>query len=489
MLALVGPRFPDRLRAFMLTIIVVDDVIALLVIAIAYSESVALEALLIAAAVFGLMLARPRRRHPPRLRLLPARRRGLGRALRVGRRPGRARPRGRPDRLGLPGGPRRAGAGEQTCFAAFASSRRRSSPARPAPACRRRSPRTPACCSSTTRGRATSSCRCSPSPTSASRSTGDFLSEAYSSPITLGILFGYVLGKPVGVTGVSWLVTRLSGGRLRPPVGWAATAGGGAIAGIGFTVSLLIATLAFDGAELREAKLGRAQRRALCLGADLAGLPGHRAAAPPDADPRDAGRLGDARRPGRAGRSRPRPLARAARGPGDGGRVRRLRVPLLRQGRAGRARAAGGLRRRPLRLAPPAALRRPPERRARRRGLGGGRRAGRVLGDARPAARPPGRPEAARPATPTPSGSASTSSASSDDLRRHLHAPRVEEDVDSADISGVTGTPTFFVNERRHDGAYDIDSLSAAVRAARRALGNRILTGDGRRVGEGAILF
>ena len=53
-----------------------------------------------------------------------------------------------------------------------------------------------------------------------------------------------------------------------------------------------------------------------------------------------------------------------------------------------------------------------------------------------------------------------------DDLRRHAHAPRVEEDVDSADIGGVTGTPTFFINERRHDGAYDIDTLSAAVRAA-----------------------
>ena len=85
---------------------------------------------------------------------------------------------------------------------------------------------------------------------------GDFLSRAYSSPITLGILFGYVLGKPVGIAGVSWLVTKLSRGRLRPPVGWAAVAGGGAIAGIGFTVSLLIATLAFHGAELEEAKLG-----------------------------------------------------------------------------------------------------------------------------------------------------------------------------------------------------------------------------------------
>jgi protein-disulfide isomerase len=42
----------------------------------------------------------------------------------------------------------------------------------------------------------------------------------------------------------------------------------------------------------------------------------------------------------------------------------------------------------------------------------------------------------------------------------------VAEDVDSADLSGVTGTPTFFVNGRRHYGAYDIDALSAAVRIA-----------------------
>ena len=38
--------------------------------------------------------------------------------------------------------------------------------------------------------------------------------------------------------------------------------------------------------------------------------------------------------------------------------------------------------------------------------------------------------------------------------------------MDSADLSGVTGTPTFFVNGRRHYGAYDIATLSAAVRAA-----------------------
>jgi protein-disulfide isomerase len=43
----------------------------------------------------------------------------------------------------------------------------------------------------------------------------------------------------------------------------------------------------------------------------------------------------------------------------------------------------------------------------------------------------------------------------------------VAEDVDGADLSGVTGTPTFFVNGRRHYGAYDIENLSRAVRAAR----------------------
>jgi protein-disulfide isomerase len=53
------------------------------------------------------------------------------------------------------------------------------------------------------------------------------------------------------------------------------------------------------------------------------------------------------------------------------------------------------------------------------------------------------------------------------DLHENAYAPQVEEDVDSADLSGVTGTPTFFVNERRHEGAYDIETLSNAVRAAR----------------------
>jgi Na+/H+ antiporter NhaA len=61
---------------------------------------------------------------------------------------------------------------------------------------------------------------------------GGFLSTAFTSPITLGILIGSVVGKPVGVLGGSWLVTRVRRGRLRPPAGWVALTGGGTIAGI-----------------------------------------------------------------------------------------------------------------------------------------------------------------------------------------------------------------------------------------------------------------
>jgi protein-disulfide isomerase len=52
------------------------------------------------------------------------------------------------------------------------------------------------------------------------------------------------------------------------------------------------------------------------------------------------------------------------------------------------------------------------------------------------------------------------------DLGMCLGAKRIAEDVEGADLSGVTGTPTFFVNGRRHYGPYDIASLSAAVRTA-----------------------
>ena len=86
--------------------------------------------------------------------------------------------------------------------------------------------------------------------------SGSFLAHAYTSPATLGIMIGYLVGKPVGTAGAAWLVSRVTKKRLTPPVGWGAVAGAGTVAGIGFTVSLLIASLAFRGTELAEAKLG-----------------------------------------------------------------------------------------------------------------------------------------------------------------------------------------------------------------------------------------
>jgi Na+/H+ antiporter NhaA len=83
-----------------------------------------------------------------------------------------------------------------------------------------------------------------------------FLAKAYASPITLGVVIGYVLGKPIGVMTVSGLVNRATKGRLRPPVGWVAALGGGTLAGMGFTVSLLVASVAFTGNDLKEATLG-----------------------------------------------------------------------------------------------------------------------------------------------------------------------------------------------------------------------------------------
>ena len=367
MLALVGPRLPDRLRGFMLTIVVVDDVVALLVIAVAYSRDVALEPLLIATGVFGLVLVARAAgiRHGLVYFLLAA-------VTWVALFESGVDPVVLGLAVGLITWAYPAGRSElERATNLFRSFREQPTPELA------RSARVGLRAAVSPNARLLQLYHPWTSyvivPLFALANVGiaidgDFLSRAYSSPITLGILFAYVLGKPVGVTGASWLVTRLSGGRLRPPVGWAATVGGGAIAGIGFTVSLLIAALAFHGVELREAKLG-VLSAALCASA-LTWLVFRATALLPrsGAHPRPARQLGGACRPGRAGGSRSRSPARSRRGGGDRRRVRGLRVPLLRQSRAGRARVAGRLRRRPLRLAPPPALGRPPERRACRRG-------------------------------------------------------------------------------------------------------------------------
>jgi predicted DsbA family dithiol-disulfide isomerase len=53
------------------------------------------------------------------------------------------------------------------------------------------------------------------------------------------------------------------------------------------------------------------------------------------------------------------------------------------------------------------------------------------------------------------------------ELIDQVYGSRVADDIDSADVSGVSGTPTFFVNGKRHYGAYDITTLKNAIRTAR----------------------
>ena len=63
-------------------------------------------------------------------------------------------------------------------------------------------------------------------------------------------------------------------------------------------------------------------------------------------------------------------------------------------------------------------------------------------------------------------------------LRKRKGAGKVSDDVESADQSNVSGTPTFFINGRRHYGVYDLQTLSAEVKAAR---GRALVEALGRR--------
>jgi NhaA family Na+:H+ antiporter len=82
------------------------------------------------------------------------------------------------------------------------------------------------------------------------------VSESLTSPVTIGVFLGLVLGKPLGVLAGAFLTIRTGLGRLRSDVGWGDLAGMGMTAGIGFTVALFIAELAFtDPQLLDEAKI------------------------------------------------------------------------------------------------------------------------------------------------------------------------------------------------------------------------------------------
>ncbi|OLT06021.1 Na+/H+ antiporter NhaA [Pseudonocardia sp. CNS-004] len=73
------------------------------------------------------------------------------------------------------------------------------------------------------------------------------LGASLGDSVTLGIIVGLTLGKPIGVLGATWLVQRFTRARLADGLGWADVLGLALLAGIGFTVSLLIGELAFGG--------------------------------------------------------------------------------------------------------------------------------------------------------------------------------------------------------------------------------------------------
>lgn len=464
LLALVGPRFPDRLRAFMLTVVVADDVLAIVVIALVYSSSVQVVPVLVAAAFLGGILVM--RRLGIRVGLVYF---ALGVGVWVAL---------------LESGIEPVVAGLVIGVLAYANP-----PARPV--LERATERFREFREQPTAELAQAAAvqlRAATSPNERLQRlyhpwtsylivplfalanagipiSGGLLTRAISSPITLGILFGYVIGKPVGIAGATFVLTRLTRGRLRPPVGWAAVLGGGTIAGVGFTVSLLVATLAFHGVQLQEAKLGvlgaaftasaitwllfRATAylpRALRVRA-LLGTAEPIVDLYPEVDPeRDH-----------------------IRGPVDGpvtvveygdfecpycGQAE----PVLRQLLGDFADVRYVWRHLP-------------------------------LNDVHP------RTQLAAEASEAAANQGAfwemhdllldhQDALDADDLMRYAErlrldidrfmedlntragASRVADDVDSADLSGVTGTPTFFINNRRHYGAYDIDTLSAAVRAA-----------------------
>jgi NhaA family Na+:H+ antiporter len=85
----------------------------------------------------------------------------------------------------------------------------------------------------------------------------DRLGDALTSRVAIGIVAGLVIGKIVGITFAAWLAVKLNLGRLPDGVSWRVIVGGAAVAGIGFTVSLFIAALAFSDPQLiAEAKIG-----------------------------------------------------------------------------------------------------------------------------------------------------------------------------------------------------------------------------------------
>jgi Na+/H+ antiporter NhaA len=465
-LALVGPRAAQRLRVFILSLVVADDLVALIVIAVVYSSDVRVGSLAIAFALFATLLVA--RRLPigrPPLYVIGA---ALWLAL---------------HHSGVH--PAVAGLAVGLSIAAYPAARDELEQATSLVRLFREQPTAELARDA----RAGVESAVSPNdrlqlalhpwtsyvvvPLFALANAGiplngDVLSRAGSSPVTIGILVAYVVGKPVGILASSWLITALRPGRRRLPAGWTVLAGGGATAGIGFTVSLLIASLAFGGDRLQEAKVGilacavvapllawalftalrmlSEPSRARQLVGTVEDIIDLTAPVDPERDhirgpegaPVDLVEYGDFECP-YCGQAEPM-VRELLNNLGEDVRFVFRHLPLTdvhshaqMAAEASEAAAAQGRfwEMHDLLLDHQDALE-----------LKDLLRYAEQIGLDIPRFK--------------------------DELRRRVYAPRVAEDVADADASQVTGTPTFFIDGRRHHGAYDTATLEAEIHAARR---------------------
>lgn len=253
-LTLVGGATP-RVRSFLLTLVIVDDIVALLVIALAYTADLSYTALATAIGLYGVVLVMKRAgvRHGVPYFLV-----GLAMWLAT-----------------LASGVHAtiAGVAVGLLAGAYAPSRDELSRAGAVWRLFREEP-TPGYARTVSR---TMSLTVSPNerlqhlfhpwtshlivPLFALANAGvvleaDVLRAVATEPIFAGIVVGLVAGKPLGIAGATWLVSRPWLGGFPRTVPWPPLIGASTVAGIGFTVSLLIADITFEGVELEEAKLG-----------------------------------------------------------------------------------------------------------------------------------------------------------------------------------------------------------------------------------------
>ena len=216
-LAIAGERLPTALRAFLLSLAVVDDLLAILVIAVVFTDGVSLVALAGAGGLLVAYAALQRRRVRAWWVYLPL---GLGTWLLV----------------------HEAGVHATVAGVAIGLLTRVRADAGEGPSPAERLEH---------RLRPLSASVCV--PVFALLSVGvplssDALGGLIESPVALGVTAGLVVGKVVGVAGGAWLTARLTRAELSAQLRWSDVVGVGLLAGIGFTISLLLAELSFPAA-------------------------------------------------------------------------------------------------------------------------------------------------------------------------------------------------------------------------------------------------